>query len=355
MGPVAKAPFLILLSLSALALIGAKLESVDTDVSAECAFKLAALDAPAPDVLFLGASRSGRAVDPRYMMDRIEAHSGQSVSIELLALTNTTSPFMPQLQLLLKRYLEQRGAPEHVVLELVYQFDPDKQRASDLPIITDRLFKFASFMELVEIRSGVILNAHQTVLPRTFEAEYRSLPSLALQKIETSIFAALRWPARQFLNEDRCEGEEMYRHGNQEFLYNTVHDDLTFEDSPALQRLRANWSKEASGFLPLAPSRPFRHFETDRIEKIISMLEDAGSSVTLMIMPSLGDTELTQVEVDEIATVFPGYPLIHPYNLFESEVGAEFANSFSDTHHMTPYAGLIYSRYLIDELLGFDF
>lgn len=345
-------PVIVLVFLGALSVLGARQKPIDLPKHVLCAYQLADLERPAADIVFVGSSRIGRGIDPGYMMSRIASRSGKDISIERLALTR---PNIPQFRPLLARYIAQRGAPRHVVLQLLYNFKPDRQRTWDLPVNNGRNLAFADLDELREIRASAKLNEYDTVLPRTLEAGYRSLPALVLQKVETNIFSALRWPAKQLTGTQICPDSALPRQSQKTWLYNNVSDDMTFEDTPEREQRRIRDYKISGNFLPMSPNHPFRQFETDQLRDLIEILEAAGSSVTLMILPALGDTELSQAERDEIAAAFPGYPLLHPYDLFKTGVGPNLGKSFADTHHATPYGALLYSRYFADALLEFDF
>ena len=345
-------PLIVLAVLCVLALLGANGTSIHgVDDESICAYQVPNLDIPAADVVFVGGSRLGRGIDPVYMMDRIASKSSQEVHIERLVLN---TPNIPQFRPLLARYIEQRGAPKYVVLQLLYNFKPGRQRTWDVPVNNLRNLTFASLRELRDIRASSELNEYDTTFPRKFEANYLSFPAIVMQRIEINIFAALRWPAKQLTDKNICSGDALFLQGKDR-VYNSIGDDIIFEDTPARQERRVRDYKTASDFLPLSPGEPFRRFETDQLKDIIAILEAAGSSVKLMIMPALGDTELTQAEKNEIEMVFPGYPLLHPYDLFSTDVGPNLAKSFADTHHATPYGALLYSRHFADAILGFNF
>lgn len=346
-------PLIVLATIGALAVVGGKSGTFDTPSFVTCAYQLASLDAPPADVLFIGSSRMGQGIDPGYMVTRIAKQTGQNISIERLALN---FPNIPQFRPVISRYIDQRGAPKHVFLQLIYNFKPFRQRSWDIPVNTIRNVAHAELGELIEIRADAELNDYHTRLPREMEAGYLSLPALVLQKLEINVFAALRYPAQHLLgNGDVCKGDALFSQSRPEWPFNRLTDDIEFGETEAQKDRRMQYERVASNFMQLSPNSSFRHFETDQLHDVIEMLEAAGSNVWLTTLPFLGDTTMTQQEADSIAAAFPDHLLIHPYSLFETDVGPDLAKSFVDTHHATPFGALQYSRYFADVIAGMAF
>jgi hypothetical protein len=355
MGRVTFVPFLVLAVIAVLALVGGEGKAFNNPSSVYCAYELAAYDSPPADVLIVGSSRIGHGLDPGYMMARIKAQTGKDITVERLGINNVGT-IIPQFRPVLARYLAERGAPEHLFLQMVYNFLPHRQRTSDLPVNSPRNVSYASLAELIVIRKDARLNPYDTVLPRRFEAGYLSLPALVLQKIGINFYAALRYlPMRLRGKLDVCTGDQMFRQANPKWRYNQLEDGVTFREPEAKKQTHEHRLEVARDFLPLDPNGRFRQFETDQLHQLIDMLEAAGSTVHLMLMPALGDTELTSQEMAEITAAFPGNDLIHPYSLFEKDVGPDLAKSYVDTHHTTAFGALQYSRYFADVINRLDF
>ena len=338
------APIIALATIGALAFFGGKSGSFETPRFVTCAYELASDDAPPADVLFIGSSRLAMGIDPGYIMKRVAGQTGRDVSVERVSLT---FPSIPQFRPIISRYIARRGPPQHVFLQLTYNFRPFRQRAWDVPINEIRTVAHANLGELIEIRRDAELNDHHTRLPREMEAGYLSLPALVLQKIELHVFAALRYPAKRLLGSHEACNSGVWARG--------LSDDIEFQETESQIRRRMKYEQVATRFLPMSPDEPFRHFETDQLHDVIDMLEAGGSEVWLMTLPFLGDTALTQQEADAIATAFPDHALIHPYSLFESDVGPELEKSFFDSHHATRFGALQYSRYFADVIAGMAF
>ncbi len=345
-------PFIALAAIGGLALFGqAKGVYRNVDDESVCAYAVADLESPAANILFVGASRVGRGLDPVYIEKRLRDRTERDITVERVVLN---TPNIAQFRPLLARYIAKRGAPDHVVFPLLYNFKPERQQGWGLPVNNLRNVTFGTLGHLYEIQRDAELNDNDGALPAWFQAGYMSFPALILQKLEINVYAALRWPILQGTQSKLCAGRRKFTQGLRR-VYDSVDDALVFEDSDDAQARRARNLSKAEKFLPLAPNASWRRFETGQLLALIAELEAAGSQVILIAMPALGDTEITQEEISEIKATFPDNRFIHPYSLFETDLGPDLAKSFYDTHHATTYGALVYSRFFADALAEEEF
>ncbi|MEM8686924.1 MAG: hypothetical protein AAGF81_06330 [Pseudomonadota bacterium] len=341
---LSKGPYFIVLALALLAFFGAWVRTYALTPSSACVYTLAEQNAAPADVLFVGTSRMGRGVDAGYMEKRLAAQYGRQVTVERISLsTSNVTQFRP----VIKRYVEARGAPKLVFLQLIYNFKPEERRSADMPVNPPRNVAFAPLDELLQIQNEARLNDHETVLPRSLEAGYMSIPAMLLAKVEMTIVAALKYPAHRFLGRTTgCRGAEMHRHMNPTRLYNTIDDQVTFQpETEAGKKTRLANLKITQAYLPFAPLSPVRRFENQQMKAMIDQMEKGGSKVVLAYLPALGEREIAPEVLNEIKTAFPTTPLVHPMSLFAGEDGDKLAVSFVDTHHVNHYGALQFSRY----------
>ena len=83
-------------------------------ILSRCNLMLARVDAPAADVLIVGSSRSGVALDPLTLQDILQGEIAGNPTVERMAMGNIT---LRSSHALLDTYLVRRGAPEIVLLE----------------------------------------------------------------------------------------------------------------------------------------------------------------------------------------------------------------------------------------------
>ncbi len=150
---------------------------------------------------------------------------------------------------------------------------------------------------------------------------------------------------------DQCKGDALHYQARKTWLYNHLNDDIAFSESDEKRKRREKMTAKANEYTSYMPNNPIRRFEVDQLRQTARTMTQAGSKVVLVLLPVLGDTSIDEEELAEIASVFPDYPLIHPYDLFESELGENLAKSFADTHHATRYGALIYSRFFASEII----
>ncbi len=150
---------------------------------------------------------------------------------------------------------------------------------------------------------------------------------------------------------DRCKGDAIHIQSNQAWYYKELHDEIAFVEN---KRIYDKATKHSVDFTSFAPSTPLRTFEVDQLKKLAAMITDAGSKVVLVYLPIIGDTSITDEEVAEIEATFPEYQFIHPYELFETDIGEDLARSFADATHASDYGALIYSRFFASEIMKLD-
>lgn len=344
MARLSKGPYLVIAVLAAMAFFGAWVKTYALNASSRCVYTLAEHDAAPADVLFVGTSRAGRGIDTGYIQKHLAAEYGKPLTVERISLSSSNATqFRPVLQ----RYVSERGAPKLVFLQVLYNFKPENARVADMPINPPRNVAFAPVSELMEIRRTAELNDLDTVLPRTLEAGYTSLPAMLLAKLEMSIVAAMKYPAHRLLGRTTgCKGDEMHRHMNPFRIYNSIDDQVQFAPETAeRKKARLGNLKITANYLPFAPLSSKRRFENGQIKAMIDLLEKAGSRVQLMYLPALGERTIAPRTVEGLNAVFPNNPLVHPMSLFEGAAGDKLAVSFIDTHHVDLYGALQFSRY----------
>lgn len=340
-------PYVLIAALAAMAVFGSVVRTYALHANSGCVYRLAERDESPSNVLFIGTSRIGRGIDARYIEKRLVSEFGKIISVERISMF---TPNAPQFRPVLKRYVDERGAPKLVFLQLLYNFKPERQREVDMPVNPSNNIAFASIAELADIQRNARLNDYDTVLPRWLEANYASLPVVIFTKLEMNIYAAMKFPGRWLSGRTTaCRGESMFRHMSPGHLYDDIDDKVQFEPETAAQKDNRLANLEITAdYLPFAPLSPKRQFENGQLQAMINFLESAGSEVVLIFLPALGETEIPAAVIDEIKTVFPNNRFEHPMSLYESEIGEKLAVSFLDTHHINRYGALLFSRYFTE-------
>ena len=342
-------PLVWIAGLVSLAVVGSFSRSFPLDQSIECVYQMADLDAPAADILFLGSSRTGRGIDPVYVQDRLATEHGMDSSVERIALPGS---FAQQYRPVLQSYLDVRGAPDVLFLQVLYNFRPERQSHIDIPINPGQNLAFATLGEVVDIHRTAVLNPGDALVPRWLDREYLNLPASLLARFELTVFAALKLPVHMVQGRrTACKDEIMFRHNHPIRLFGDLSDDIEFVPETTQQRTkRAANEKVTDGYLPIDPSAPWRAFENQQMQKVIDIATQAGSTVVLYYLPALGEEHFPETVEQDFATLFPQTPLIHPMSLYDGPQAKEIAVSYYDTHHFDKYGALLVSRYFSDRV-----
>jgi hypothetical protein len=347
-------PFLVVLILLVLNFFGAWTKTFPLPTPVGCVYKLAEFDAPAADVLLIGGSRVGQGIDPGYMQDRLKNEFDKSIVIERLQLN---FPDVTQFIPLAERYLGERGAPKYAFIQLLYNFKAERHRTWDIPVNMPRNVAFEKISKVMDLRDSASLNDYGTALSRTYERGYRSDLEILLLKIELNVLSAIKFPSVVLKGEfARCKGDIMHRHQNPKAVYNTLSDEISFSAETDKQiKARERNTGIAAEFMPLDLLNRNRVFENTQMQRLVDMFEVSGTTVILMTMPALGSTHISESTLNDIETVFPRIEFVHPYSLFESEVGDQLAVSFVDTHHPNRFGALQYSRFYAEYINTLEF
>ncbi|OED49408.1 hypothetical protein AB838_06960 [Rhodobacteraceae bacterium (ex Bugula neritina AB1)] len=341
-------PAAVIALLAALALMGGHLRAYEVAHGPRCTYALAEQARPAADVVLIGASRVRRGLDPDYI-EALLAEAGQDIHVDRLSLN---LPNFPQYFPLLKRYVETRGAPRIAYLQLAYNFKPERQASWDLPVNTQRNLAFARMSELAQVQRGTPLNDQGTTLPRQLQAGFQSLPAAWLTRVEMRVFSALRYmPKRLRGHQPDCSETLMRNNGTDVAISGTT---LAAGEAmgfvPPDPAKLAAWQAEAADFLPLAPDAPWRQGETAQLRKLITLLEDAGTKVVFLIMPSITQRHVDADTLARLAAVFPGIEVHFPMGDYDGPLAEQISVSFVDTHHVNDFGAVYLSRALARDL-----
>ncbi|MFT7135580.1 MAG: hypothetical protein ACI80I_001577 [Akkermansiaceae bacterium] len=251
----------LIVFLTCLALIGQNLRAFEMPSATRCNYVLSELDVPAADVLLIGGSRVMRGLDPDFIETQL-AEGGTDATVDRLSLTFARfSQFYP----LLNSYVENRGAPNIAYLQLSYIFKPFRLELQDLPLNNLRNMAFGTMSDMAAVQQGAPYNDLGGVIPRRFHKRSRSLSASWLNKLELSIFSALRYVPKRIRGDmPECTGNFLRSNGNRLAAMGlTPADGETFALPDATDY--AKWSSEAEGFLRLAPGEPWRQGETAQL------------------------------------------------------------------------------------------
>jgi hypothetical protein len=339
-------PLLVIAALAAMGYAGARAETYEVQPHVHCNFHLARLKQPAADILFVGNSRAGSAIDPVYVSERIERQIGRKLTIDRLSLPSTTPT---PLNIVTREYLRERGHPAYAVVQLAYNRYPDKQHLVDLPVHDLRSIAFGRMDDLADLQSGAVLNDAGARLPRWLEKGYQSLPAVAMTKVTTSIYAAMRYPIRAKAGGiPDCTGKPGLRQ-LPFWQYGDLSDSGTYPDERPSGGDLAEWKKEIAGFVPVDPAAPERTFENHQLHRLIADLQAGGARVFVTFYPTLSEP-LPAATVAKFRTEFPEAEFIDVVAPFRAAAGPDESGKYRDGKHVNRPGALLVSRAMADRL-----
>ncbi len=277
------APLLAVLGFGGLSLAGEQARTNDVNIVFRCAYAVAQEDGPAADILILGNSQAGAAIDTLYLEKLLAERTGKAVSVNKLPMTGS-SPVPTRM--LVRQYLANRGAPDLVLMQPQFQRQDENASTPGAPIHLSDAMGHARWSDLQALREDVVHDTGPSPLPYWARAGYRNGLRLATDRMATNISGVLS-ASRTREQRAFCASEERYR-----LAGNWPYGDLPLQPGdlvgPVLNDAgREHWKDRMARRVTLDLTEPERTFEIDQNRKLIAELENAGTRVVLMTYPSL--------------------------------------------------------------------
>ena len=323
------APLVAVLGFAGLSLAGELARTNDVNVVFRCTYAVAQEDSPPADILILGNSQAGAAIDTLYLEDLLAEQTGRRISITKLPMTGS-SPVPTRM--LVRRYLAHRGAPDLVLMQPQFQRQDADAKTPGAPIHLSDAMGHASWSDLLALREDVVHDTGASPLPYWARAGYRNELRLLTDRTVANI-AGILSASRTRGQREFCDSEERYR-----LAGNWPYGDLPLQPGDLVGPIlddagRAHWKDRMARRAMLDLSSPERTFEIDQNRKLITELESAGTHVVLMTFPSLEREASDARETDEFAQLFEREMMSVDSILTPSE-RAHLGRSFRDPVHV---------------------
>ncbi|MFN2098887.1 hypothetical protein [Altererythrobacter sp. MF3-039] len=339
------APLIFIAAMIGLAFAGSKVRTYPVDPASFCSFEFTQLDEPASDILVFGTSRAGRGIDAAYVQTLLRAKTGGDVSVQRLSLAN---PDIPSFDVFYREYLRQRGAPKLVVLQVLYNREPERQALIGAPLHNVRNVLLGDLGDLHAVQK----EAEAETSGERLRRGYRPITAVAIDKFTNNIYAALRYPYFSSLGMDPntiCVDDLPLRQSG-----NWLHGDLPGEptvEDPRDHGSPEDWAAEVAGYLPLDPAGVDRALEVGQMRRLIQLIRSNGSEVALVLFPIFGET-ISQGDLASIRSLYPDLDVIDLDTPFHSAVEANEAAHFVDANHVNAKGALVLSTELASQLEG---
>ncbi len=332
----------VAISLAAAGLIGKSASLINVKQHIVCSSELVQLDEPAADILFVGSSRTGRAIDPVYIQDQLNNGSDNALSVERLS---PTSARVPRFNVLIQDYVKNRGAPKIVVLQLVYS------RFGTTGPTEMRFLNRVPFTASPETMAEVVKrDLRANGVPAGLEAFHRdgtTSTRLTLARAAAYIYGTIRAPVRIALSEKSvCPPERIRKQMPPPYW---PYDSVTNTTGPVTKspyeiKTREVFARNAPSWPAEDPELAERQFETEQMAEIVRFLTENGTRVLLTTIPKYKQSSIPDEFVDDYESLI-GADFYNPYvGLSETEL-IEINESSLDGVHVDTHGAAIYSNW----------
>ncbi|MEO1246722.1 MAG: hypothetical protein AAFX56_13665 [Pseudomonadota bacterium] len=333
-----------------------------------CNLLLSRNDAPPADVLIVGSSRSGVALDAPAMQIMLEREvPGASVNVERLALGN--NPLRVN-HALLENYLELRGAPRVVVLEIMFMTQRSVERLQHIGLeTTPEHYIFQRDINLMSY--GQIMRLPSVAMPFTEDEGWLNRLRFRLRgtvlRTGALIYQFARKPGERWdlascdksdwTREPSWPASFSFRHGdfdsNMPLAETMASLEKAMSDRAAGMGLKP-WQKDVAtgGQYPYDFASPYRQGEVALLDSMLEMTAKQNIPVVLLPLPLYG-YEVGREDLGQLSARLPDKTQI--LNVY-GQVRGELDKFWYDDGHIEAYpAGALTTAIVARHLLGAGF
>ena len=329
-----------------------------------CNLLLSRSELPAADVLIVGSSRSGTALDPIAMQEMLaHAFAGASPKVERFAMGH--NPIRASLALL-ENYLEARGAPQVIVLEIMFltrrSVDRLAQRAFDISperYIFRRDLNLMTFEQILRMPSVAMPFSEGEGLINRWRFRLRGV----VLRAGALVYQFLRRPTEAW-ELSACDRDAWTRESAWPTDFAFSYGDFKPDAPPGevIEALEAVMAEGASN-RTLKPwqsgvpqeqryaydfGAPYREGEVVLLESMLALASGRGVPVVLLPMPLYGYTPGTD-DLRLLADML--HPQAHVFDLY-GQIRGDLSKFWYDDGHIEVYpAGALTTAILAQHLL----
>ena len=325
--------------------IGTVRETYDLNIAFHCSHEVANEDRPPADILIVGNSQTGAAIDPLYVEELIDPARG--VRVEKLAIVQANIAGM---RMMVQEYLEKRGAPKLIVYQPMVVVADAWQTPAGHPIHPRANLAYQDWDKLVKLQKDAVSSPTDSWLPHWAERGYRTIPAMWIDRQVERMIATLSIP-RLSGTKASCRSEYKYKlaiiwpYGQME----PIPGDPRYE--PVDDASLSDWENNVSSRKPTDIFNPSRMFEIDQNRKLIAEMKAAGSEVMLVGYPSKGRKDQDVSDFADYGKVF-GSEVTDIRGLLSPEEQQKLETLFRDPIHLNFGGAEIISRHMAEELKG---
>ncbi|WP_162925204.1 hypothetical protein [Aurantiacibacter odishensis] len=328
--------------LAGLVLLGLKAETYPLSSVYHCGYEVARQDKPAANILFIGNSFTGSAIDTLYMEELLG--DDHPVTVEKLA---TLRGNVVDLRMLMRTYIENRGAPDLVMFQpIAVRFA--SQSPAGRPVHSNANLAFNDLEDLFSIRANVNADENDDSMPPWTQKGYRTSLALVVDQQASRASAGLSF-LRMAGMRQICRSEQKERLSGG-WPWGDL--PLAAGDEDALHvapEHREGWDETLSTRQPLAWSSHERSFEREQLLQTFAEIEAAGGKVMLIDFPSFGYDDAEAEDIADTADAFRR-PILNVRSTMSPDEIAALAMHYRDPLHFDFAGAEIITRRVATEL-----
>lgn len=329
-----------------------------------CNLLLSRTDSPAADVLIIGSSRSGTALDPVAMQGML-AHSFAGASPTVERITLGQNPLRAS-HALLENYLELRGAPQVIALEIMFMTKRSIDRLAQRGFaISPEQYLYRRDLNLMTFEQ--ILQQPSVAMPYSEGEGLLNLWRFRIHGIVLRtgalIYQFLRRPNEAW-KLSTCDRSAWTREPTWPADFAFTYDDFKPDAPPAelIERLEAVMSEDATTrdlkqwqpgvvtgqHYPYDFGARYRDGEVALLKSMLQLASDRGVPVVLLPLPLYGHT----LGADDLSDLVDWLPRqTHLFDIY-GQVQVDLDKFWYDDAHIEAYpAGVLTTAILAQHLL----
>ena len=308
-------------------------------------------NAPAPDILIIGNSSIGAAVDTAFMEEEFARKTDRAIKVERLI---NLGPNIFKYQLDLKAYAEKRGWPDIVLLNLFIDIKKPSDY-SNQPIFEIKSLKLHDWQSLREVNNDFLDHYRGARLQRILNASWYSDVELLLFKATDSVYRSIKLLSSTILPRHFC-GEASGFTGKPKYLPHNrlkagaIYDEINGLITPHPGNLKAN-QKEAAGYYPPRLDSRDRYMEFHQMQKVISLAQDQDVRFFVTHVPILDWRDLGPNSQEMMAKLIPDATFVDSYQMYEIPGAEQYSgNAFRNVNHLNFNGAHLFSSFWINHL-----
>lgn len=301
------------------------------------------------NVLFIGSSRTGAAVDPVYIESLLEDRAGKETSVYKI---NSTGPDLIFYNMMARDYLERAGAPEHVYIELMYaikktsEFYETHKNRPLIPYLSTKGIMLGDVSDYTALLVTEPFDESSKVIFR----KYKNPAQFLASKSNSAFYHFIRHPVSSYGDWRDCQDTDSWRRKGGLWIYGSLDKEAVDSDVLLTGALRTSPQFQYSlrNIEPRLPDSAARVYENESLNALKDLFLRAGTkSVNFVFFPSYHE-EMSTLDRATYEEKFAGANLVFLQDLYADK--PTLSEMFRDPHHFNKSGALIVSRALSENI-----